>query len=76
MGELVDQRQLGRAADDGVDVQLLEHEAPVLDPPSRDRFEPLERCAMVSGRACGSRYPITTSTPPSAFAWWPSWSMR
>ena len=41
MGELVDQRELGRAAEDGVDVHLLEVEAAVAGAQVRDLLDAL-----------------------------------
>ena len=41
MGELVDERQLGRAPDHGVDVHLLELERPVLGAQARHDLDPL-----------------------------------
>ena len=52
--ELVDERELGLAADHRVDVHLLELEPAVLDAQPRHRSSP-SASAAVSGRSCGSR---------------------
>ena len=39
MGELVDDRYRGATGDEGVQVELLEDDAPVIHRPARDRFQ-------------------------------------
>ena len=56
-------------ANDGVGVHFLEARAPVLDKSPRDRLQSRRPSATVSLRPCGSKYPITRSTPFSFSAW-------
>ena len=53
--ELVDQRELGRAPDDGVDVHLLELERRRARRAGAARPRAPRRAPAVSGRSCGSR---------------------
>ncbi|BFO16015.1 hypothetical protein SHKM778_24030 [Streptomyces sp. KM77-8] len=63
VGELVDQRDLGAAGEDGVEVHL-----PVLGLPRRHLFEPVQQ-GLRTGRPCGSAKATTQSVPRPARRW-------
>ena len=65
VGELVDEHEVGPAAQDGVDVHLVERAAAVLDRAPRGTTSRSPICSAVRGRPCVSTKPTTTSVPRS-----------